>query len=338
MAQAEQGIRIAIAGATSLRGKQLIEAIGSSDLDAAELRLFDEEIADGTLTEAAGEPALVRSVDEESFSGARFVIFAGSAVFAQRHVAAALAAGATVIDLSGGLSARPDARSWIPTLDSILDPPFQRASAASGGGVYVSPSVPSQAAISLAAALRGANGRLRSIVFLQPVSELGIAGIEELEGQTVKLLSLQPMPQELFDMQVAFNLAQEYGPASKANLSASRESLALDVALYLKDRVPVPAVTMLQAPVFHSHGFMAYAEMDSPDHFVDRVEAAGLKVISEGDPSPTNVSVAGESRPVLARPERDRNAERGWWIWGAADNLSVAAANAIAIAENLLVS
>ena len=33
--------------------------------------------------------------------------------------------------------------------------------------------------------------------------------------------------------------------------------------------------------------------MDSADHFVDRVEAAGLKVISEGDSSPTNVSVVG---------------------------------------------
>jgi aspartate-semialdehyde dehydrogenase len=336
MSKAERGLRIAIAGATSLRGKQLIEAIESSDLAAADLRLFDEEIVAGLLTEAVGEPALVRTIDEESFSGVRFVFFAGSAKFAERHVGAALAAGSTVIDLSGGLSARPDARSWIPSLDTILEPPFRANGATQTGGVYVSPSAPAQAAIALAAALRGAEGRLRSIVFLQPVSELGIAGIEELESQTVKLLSLQPMPQEVFDAQVAFSLMDRYGPASKERMSVAREGLARDVALYLKGRVPIPGVTLLQAPVFHSHGFMAYAEMDSADRFVERVEAAGLQVASEGESSPTNVSVVGESRPVLGRPERDFNAERGWWIWGAADNLSVAASNAIAIAENLL--
>jgi aspartate-semialdehyde dehydrogenase len=336
MSQTERGLRIAIAGATSLSGKQLIEAVGNSNLAAAELRLLDEEFAAGTLTEAGGEPALVKTVDEESFSGARFVFFTGSAAFATRHAEEALAAGSTVIDLSGGLAARPNARFWIPSLDTVLAPPFRANGAAQAGGVYVSPSAPAQTAISLAAALRGLDGRLGSIVFLQPVSELGSAGIEELESQTVKLLSFQPIGREVFDAQVAFNLMDRYGPQSKERLSAARERLARDVARYLTGRVPVPGVTLVQAPVFYSHTFMAYAELDSADSFVERMEVAGLNVVGEGESSPTNVSVAGESRPVLGRPDRDLNAERGWWIWGAADNLSVAASNAIAIAENVL--
>jgi hypothetical protein len=50
------------------------------------------------------------------------------------------------------------------------------------------------------------------------------------------------------------------------------------------------------------------------------------------------VNVVGETRPVLKQPERDPGIETGVWLWGAADNLRVPAATAIAIAEKLLVS
>ncbi|MGO9642240.1 MAG: Asd/ArgC dimerization domain-containing protein, partial [Candidatus Acidiferrales bacterium] len=162
------------------------------------------------------------------------------------------------------------------------------------------------------------------------------AGIDELESQTVKLLSLQPIGQGIFDAQVAFNLMDRYGPESQDRLSTAREALARDVAKYLKGRAPLPAVTLLQAPVFYSHGFMAYAEIRSADRLAESLAAAGLKFEAETEAAPTSVGVAGEPRPVLGRPEQDPNAERGWWFWGAADNLRVAAANAVAIAENLL--
>ena len=56
------------------------------------------------------------------------------------------------------------------------------------------------------------------------------------------------------------------------------------------------------------------------------------------DEPPTNVNVVGEVRPVLRQPERDPGIETGVWLWGAADNLRVPAATAVAIAEKLLAS
>jgi len=61
-------------------------------------------------------------------------------------------------------------------------------------------------------------------------------------------------------------------------------------------------------------------------------------VTDANDEPPNNVNVAGESRPVLANPERDSSVETGLWIWGAADNMRVPAATAVAIAEKLLAS
>ena len=41
----------------------------------------------GTLTEAAGEPTFIRALEEDSFEGARFAFFAGTAADAEQKLA-----------------------------------------------------------------------------------------------------------------------------------------------------------------------------------------------------------------------------------------------------------
>ena len=119
MTSPHEAVRVAIAGAASLRGKELKQWLEESNFPAAEIRLLDEEIMAGTLTEVGGEPAVIETVNEDSFERVRFAFFTGSAGFSARHGAEARRAGATVIDLSGGLVAEPGARPWIPALDSV---------------------------------------------------------------------------------------------------------------------------------------------------------------------------------------------------------------------------
>ncbi|HJY86150.1 MAG TPA: Asd/ArgC dimerization domain-containing protein [Candidatus Acidoferrales bacterium] len=332
--------RVAIAGASSLRGKELKQLLEGGSFPAAEIRLFDEEFAVGTLTEAAGEATLIQSIDEESFERVRFVFFAGTPAFSARHWEAAERAGATVIDLSGGLADLPSAQPWIPPLDSLLPPPAPR-SAPPARKLYLSPAAPTIAACSLAATLSKWAVQRLALVFFQPVSECGQAGIEELESQTIKLLSFQPIAQEVFDAQVAFNLLDRYGPASVERLSDARLSIAREVRGYLAGRGPVPAIQLIQAPVFYSYAFTAYAELASPPDSAEllrALEAAGAELSSPADTAPSNVSVAGGDRLVLGQVEADANVEGGYWFWGAADNLRLPAANAVRIAEKLLAS
>ena len=339
----DESLRVAIAGATPLRGKDLGDWIEQSGFPVGEVRLFDEELAAGTLTEIAGEPAVVQRIDPFSFEKTQFVFFTGSAAFAAKHGPAALTAGATVIDLSGGLSESPGAYRWIPALDAVLAPPPPAAKSPAGDRthLYLSPSTPVIVACSLAAAFSSFDLTRLVITFLHPVSERGQAGVEELENQTVKLLSFQPMPQEVFDVQVAFNLLDHWGPASKERLSDVRAALRHDVHAYLAGRVPTPAMALVQAPVFYAHTFAVYAEFAKavePDALMARVEAAGCKAATAEEQAPSNLSVAGEEKPVMGRPERDPSTDRGYWFWGAADNMRVATANALRVAERLLVA
>jgi hypothetical protein len=78
MAPSAEAVRLAIAGAASLRGKELKQCLEDSSFPASEIRLFDEEIVAGTLTEAGGEPAVIETVDEDSFERVRFAFFTGS--------------------------------------------------------------------------------------------------------------------------------------------------------------------------------------------------------------------------------------------------------------------
>src|ERR1700733_8785817 len=249
MPSSRNSTRIVIVGATTLRGKELVDLL-KERIPSADLKLLDEEIAAGILTEAAGEPAIIQSVDPESFEDARIVFFAGKPEFAARHADSALRDAPAVIDLSGGLRDRADAPQWIPSLDAALPPP--PPAKGSAGRAYYSPSAPVIISCALAAGLMQWSPTGASIVFLQPVSERGQEAIEELEKQTVSLLSFQPIGKTVYDAQVAFNVMDRYGEASAERLGATRESIARDIANYLGSRTHVPAMQLLQAPVFHS--------------------------------------------------------------------------------------
>jgi aspartate-semialdehyde dehydrogenase len=341
MSSSNEAVRVVIAGASSLLGKELNQWLEESHFPAVDVRLVDEEIVAGTLTEAGGEPAIIETVEEDSFDRARFAFFAGSPAFSKRHAAGARRAGATVIDLSGGLLGEANARPWIPSLDAVLAPPAVSATSGEPQSLFVVPSAPADFAISVSAALAPLGLDRVIVTAHQPVSEYGPDAIEELESQVVKLLSFQPVPKTVFDAQVGFNMLARYGPESGLRLADARERIVNQSRKYLENRAPLPAILLVQAPVFHSHTLAAYAEFRAApqlDEIVARLRAAGLRVADAKEEPPTNVNVVGESRPVLKQPQRDPSIEAGVWLWGAADNLRVPAVSAVAIAEKLLAS
>jgi len=338
--------RIAIVGASSLLGKELKLVLEERNFPASDVVLLDESVMAGTLTEAAGEPTFIRALEEDSFEGARFVFFAGTPADAQRNWRTAQAAGATVIDLTGAVSASaPDgAFAWIPGLDSVLPPHAVPAGAALPARVYSSPAAPVIVACTLAAGFAKLQPQRIVLLLFSPVSDRDQAGIEELESQTASLLSFREIDRTVFDAQVAFNLLARYGEASKPRIEDVRAAIARDTVRYLAGRAPAPAIQLVQAPVFYGYAFAAYADLTSSsaaDSFA-QLETAfaglGVKMAPPDDPSPTNVSVAGESEIHLARIEPDPSVETGAWIWGVVDNLRLAATNAVRIAEELVAS
>ena len=338
--------RVAIVGASSLRGKELNLVLEERNFPAGDIVLLDEPALAGTLTAAGGEPTFIRALSEDSFEDARFVFFAGSQQDAVRNWPAAQRSGATVIDLSGALAASGESTSWIPLLDTVLlpRPGLNAAKTRANGGArksvaYSSPGSGVIIASTLAAALAKFLPLRAMLLLFPPVSERDQAGVDELEAQTTNLLSFRPIVQPVFDAQVAFNLLAGYGPETTPSFAEVRDSISKDVAEYLAGRAQAPAIQLVQAPVFYGYAFAAYAEFASPqpsEQLQTAFSNLGVKVDAPDDPAPTNVTVAGESEIHLARIEPDPNVAPGVWIWGVADNLRLAVVNAVRIAEELV--
>jgi aspartate-semialdehyde dehydrogenase len=286
------------------------------------------------LTEASGEPAVIQPVEEGTFDRAAKVFFTGSADFTRANLGAARAAAkAKVIDLSGATAADAETVSWFPKLDSLHARNFPM-----DASVYAIPSAAATAAASLALGLFKIGVSRMVVTSFQAVSEAGRAGIEELEGQTGQLLSFQGMGQPVFDTQVAFNLLDRFGPASKHKLNAVRERLRAETKACLGKKSVMPALQVIHAPVFYGTTFAACAELvpgATLEQIVAACENAGFVIPGDGEPGPSNVSVAGEKVAHLAKPEEDPARPGAWWFWGAADNIRLPAANAVKLAEML---
>src|SRR5271154_6360084 len=246
--------RIVIAGASSLLGAEVRALLEESRFAGANIRFVDEPFAAGMLTAAAGEPAIIRPVEEGSFDGAETVFFTGSPEFTRANFAAVRQHGATVIDLSGALAQDETATAWFPKLDRLRGREFEKGSAA-----YAIPSAPATAAASLRLVLLKLEIESLSVVYFQSASEAGRAGIEELETQTGQLLSFQGVGRPVYDTQVAFNLVDRFGPASAQELRVVRERVRAEIQLCLGETVSAPALQVLHAPVFYGSAVFACA-------------------------------------------------------------------------------
>jgi aspartate-semialdehyde dehydrogenase len=334
MSLERESTRIVIAGASSLLGAELKSLLEQGRFAIADFRLFDEELAAGTLTEAGGEPVVIQPVEQDSFNRARFVFFTGSPAFTKANLDLALRSGALVIDLSGHSASIADAMPWFRGFDSL----HGQLSAADTQSKLVSiPSAAAEAIVRMAFGLADLRLRALTVTVLQSVSVWGRFAIEELEQQTSHLLSFQPTGTDLFDAQVAFNTMVQFGEKSRFDLRATAATLRAEVSSCLRGSAVVPAIQLVHVPAFYGITFSICAELD-PTADVNAVEAAikaaGFSAKSEDDP-PNNISAAEETSVGLAKPARDEAVPGIWWFWGAADNIRLRAWNAVKLVETL---
>jgi aspartate-semialdehyde dehydrogenase len=324
--------RIVVAGASSLLGAEVKSLLEESRFAASDFRLLDEELAAGLLTEAGGEPAVIRPVEEDSFDRARFVFFTGSSEFTRANLASAKRSGAVIIDLSGHSVSLNNSFPWFRGIEKLRGP-----ASAEKPRLITIPSAPAEAAIRITLCLQPLGLRQLSATVLLPVSAWGKPGIEELETQSSQLLSFQTPGKQLFDAQIAFNTLDRFGPTSRFDLRSALANLRSEVQGSLRGTPVVPAIQLIHVPAFYGVTFSVCTNLDTSAD-AGRIQIvckdAGFSMMQTPD-SPNNLSVAEESAIQLAQPEPDPAKPGSWWFWGAADNIRLPAWNAVKLAEKL---
>ena len=182
-------------------------------------------------------------------------------------------------------------------------------------------------------------GRVRRVVatVLEPASEHGQRGMDELHQQTVNLLSFQPLPKDVFDAQIAFNMVARYGPKSQSALASVEARILRHYRKIAGDDAPQPSVMLLQAPIFHGHALAVFIEMENAldiPAFSQALAGDHITLPGEGEDSPSNVTSAGQADILLA-VKSDPVQPNAAWLWAAADNLRISALTAVECAESM---
>lgn len=326
---------VAIVGAATLKGKELKEVLEDRNFPAVDIRLLDDNESLGQLESVHDEISFVQPVTADQLEKMDFTFFASNEKFTRDHWKLARAAGSAIVDLSYAL----DSESGIPVSSPWIERELGTPSGLdleSSAVVVAHPAAVTLALLSLRARKAGTLRRILVTVF-EPVSEQGRRGMDELHEQTVNLLSFQSMPTAVFDSQVAFNMLGRYGKSSEQPLEAAERRIAAHLRKLVGDRIPVPSLALVQAPVFHAHTFSLYIELEESVSVGDFSRAlAGEHVLLARGPeeAPSNVNVAGKDE-VLVSVRRDASSEKGFWIWAAVDNLRLSALTAVDCANAL---
>jgi aspartate-semialdehyde dehydrogenase len=332
----ETNFRIALVGASSLAGKELSDALGASSFAASSFTLLDEDDANGQLATAGDEVSFIQTIDASSFEGMDLVFFAGDEAVAAKHWQAARKAGAGLVDLTSAL----ERQEGVPVRS-----PWVNAGGVAALNLETSAVVsahPAAVMLALVSARLGGRFAVKGLAatVLEPASQYGRAAMDELHQQTVSLLSFQTLPRDQYDAQAAFNLLPAMGDEAKVKLSETALRIETQYARLLAG-LPELAVQLIHAPVFHGYVVSLFVELEKAAT-VDELELSLLGdhidlVTSESEP-PSNLSAAGQEE-IMARVERagkGDGATTRFKLLLAADNLKLAAANAIACAWELV--
>lgn len=325
--------RVAIVGAASLLGKEIAEVLRDRNFPTADVRLLDDDKSLGQLEAVGDEMTFIQNIRPEQFERVDFTFFSSDPRATRGKWTTARDLGNTIIDLTDALEAEPGASVRSPWIERQTGQPVT-PQLQPGPVVVAHPAATALALLALRAQKFTKVGRLIATV-LEPASQYGQPGMDELHEQTVNLLSFQDLPKKVFDVQVAFNLVSRFGRGSEYSLDEVSARIRRHYKQVAPDAVE-PSLVAVQAPVFHGHVLSVYLETDAPVAITDLARALGGEhvVITTAEEAPNNVTAAGQG-DILISLAKDANHANGIWLWAAIDNLRVSALSAVECAETM---
>ena len=321
---APRTLRAAIVGASTVLGRELAEQLNEASAAMWDISLLDEEESIGQMTVAGDEPLVIQPLTPGAFQRMDVVFFATDAATVRTHWKEAQTDGAGIVDLTGTLSEEAGAVVLAPSVSAaVVDLTTSVVAAAHPAAVMLA---------LVAMRLKKRFGAAKLVTTLmEPASERGKAGLDELHQQTVGLLSFGAVPTAVYGTQVAFNLTAGFGADAKV-------SLAKTAARIVKDFGAIAAgcelaLQVVQAPVFNGYAasvFVALPEA-TEEEVEDALSGGVVEMVASADESPSNLTALSQKQMLVSI----RGEAGGFWMWMAADNLLFAAQNAVACAMEL---
>lgn len=332
-----QPANIAIVGATGAVGVEILSCLEQRNFPIKTLKLLASARSAGKKVKFRGEEYTVEELTEDSFGGVDIALFSAGGGISLKYAPAAAAAGAVVVDNSSAFRMDEGVPLVVPEInpEAAFDHPRN---------IIANPNCTTIITLMALAPLHEKFG-LKTIIAssYQAVSGSGQQGIAELEDQVKAITSGQPVEQNVYPRQIAFNLIPQidsftdngYTKEELKMLNESRKIMSLpDLKV---------TCTCVRVPVYRSHSISISAVFDKPvDVATARAAYAGKPGVEVMDnPAeglfPTPLDSTNGDTCYVGRVREDLALENALALWVVGDQVRKGAAlNAVQIAELLV--
>ncbi len=328
--------QVAVVGATGAVGVEMIETLEKRNFPVGKLTLLASARSAGKKMPFRGVKHTVTELTKDSFQGIDIALFSAGGSISREFAPAAAQAGCVVIDNSSAF--RQD--DQVP----LIVPEINAADLRQHRGIIANPNCTTIITLMALYPLHQAFGVTRVFASsYQAVSGTGAKALEELERQVKQITAGQPVTQEVYPHQIAFNVLPQVDVFLPDGYTKEEMKMQIEGRKIMHHPTFRASVTCVRVPVYRAHSVAVSAEFERPV----TVEAAravlakapGMEVVDDPASSryPMPLDWSGRYNCAVGRIRKDIALDNGLCFWVSGDQLLKGAAlNAVQIAEELL--
>ena len=333
-------INIAVVGATGAVGEAMIDILESRQFPVDTLYPLASPRSAGKSLQFRGKHHTVQDLSAFDFSKADIALFSAGGDVSATFAPVAAEAGCIVIDNTSHFRSEQDIPFVIPEVNPEAIAEYRQR------GIIANPNCSTiQMFVALKPIYDAVGIERINVATYQAVSGTGKEAIEELAGQTARLLNGKAATASVYPKQLAFNVIPHIDTFQDNGYTREEMKMVWETQKILSDEAIAVNPTCVRVPVFFGHAEALHIETRdalSAEEATALLSAAeGVVVIDSHEDGgyPTPVTDAAGTDPVfVGRIRQDISHPKGLNLWVVADNVRKGAAlNSVQIAE-LLVS
>ncbi|MFA0039415.1 aspartate-semialdehyde dehydrogenase [Vibrio chagasii] len=331
-----QEFNIAILGATGAVGETILEVLKERKFPIGELHLLASERSEGKTYRFNGKTIQVQNVADFDWSQVHIAFFSAGGDLSEQWAPVAADEGVVVIDNTSKFRYEYDVPLVVPEVNPEAIAEFRNRNIIAN---------PNCSTIQMLVALKPIHDEVGleriNVSTYQSVSGAGKTGIDELAGQTAKLLNGMPAENSAFPQQIAFNCIPQIDEFTENGYTREEMKMVWETQKIFNDSSITVNPTCVRVPVFYGHAESLHVETRSPigaEQVVQLLENTEGVEVFHGMEFPTQVRDAGgKDHVMVGRIRNDISHHSGINMWVVADNVRKGAAtNAVQIAEVLV--
>src|SRR5210317_2247930 len=314
---------VAVVGATGAVGEAMISILEERNFPVGTLYPLASSRSAGKTVMFNGGPVKVTDLAEFDFSQVQIGLFSAGGAISAEFAPKAAAAGCVVVDNTSHFRQHEDIPLIVPEVNIEALADYGRRNIIAN---------PNCSTIQMLVALKpiyDAVGIERiNVATYQAVSGTGKEAVEELAGQTARLLNGQEVECEVYPNQIAFNALPHIDTFQDNGYTREEMKMVWETQKIFEDDAIQVNPTCVRIPVFFGHSEAVHIETEgkiSADDVRQLLTAApGVTVIDDpaNEGYPTAVDDAAGTDPVfVGRIREDISHPRGINLWVVADNV-----------------